>query len=174
MHGPVVIVDYDSRWPALYEEWAGKLVGAFEPYALSLEHIGSTSVPGLAAKPVIDICVMLNLYPLPAEAVAAVEVLGLTHKGEYGIEGRHYFSSALELQPQVHIHAYSPGNEEWTAHLLFRDYLRAHPEAAREYEALKRDLAARYTTPREIYTDGKTDFVTETLTKARSKVTSET
>ena len=174
MRGPVVIVDYDSRWPMLYEEWARKLAGVFGPYVVLMEHVGSTSVPGLAAKPVIDIGVSLNRYPLPDETVAAVEALGFTHKGEYGIEGRHYFSSVPGLEPQVHVHAYSPGNEEWTAHLIFRDYLRANPEAAREYEALKRDLAAKHTTQREIYTDGKTGFVMETLRKAKSKVTSDT
>ena len=169
---PVYITNYDDKWPDQYREVEEPLSAAFEEYALDIQHIGSTSIPELAAKPVIDVAVGLSEYPLPESVISAVEALGYTHRGEYGIEGRHYFVrySSGTGGPDVHLHAYSPGNNEWTAHILFRDYLRAHPEAAREYEALKRDLAARYTNERETYTTSKADFVMETLEKARKEL----
>jgi GrpB-like predicted nucleotidyltransferase (UPF0157 family) len=172
----IYIADYDEKWPALYEEIRGPLVEVFGGYASEMHHVGSTSVPGLGAKPIIDIAVDLLDYPLPQSVIAAMEALGYTHMGEYGITGRHYFKryQGSRRQPgsddgvMVHVHAYSPGNEELTRHIIFRDYLRAHPEAARDYETLKRDLASKYADQREVYTESKTGFVQEILRKAGS------
>jgi GrpB-like predicted nucleotidyltransferase (UPF0157 family) len=162
----IYIADYDAKWPALYKEVSGPLAEAFGDYMVAIQHIGSTSVSGLAAKPIIDIAVDLRDYPLPQEVIEAVETLGYTHMGEYGITGRHYFKRYGEDGMMVHVHAYSPGNDELTKHIVFRDYMRAHPEAAHEYETLKRDLAARYADQREVYTESKSDFVQEILRKA--------
>jgi len=162
----IYIADYDERWPALYREVSRSLVEAFGDYACEMQHVGSTSVPGLGAKPIIDIAVNLRDYPLPQNVIEAMEALGYTHMGEYGIAGRHYFKRYSDDGLMVHVHAYSPGNEEWASHLLFRDYLRAHPEAARDYESLKRDLAAKYADQREVYTESKTNFVQEILRRA--------
>ncbi len=160
----IIIENYNPNWPDQYEQERAAIVQAIGPYITNIEHAGSTSIPGLAAKPVIDICIDLNSYPLPAEAITAMGALGYEHLGEYGIHERHYFR---KVSPRsYHIHAYSPGNIEWDAHILFRDYLRAHPQAARQYERLKRELAARHT-DRHDYTDDKTDFVHGTLTQAR-------
>jgi GrpB-like predicted nucleotidyltransferase (UPF0157 family) len=133
-------------------------------YIAHIEHVGSTSIPGLAAKPIIDIGIELNTYPLPPEPIAAMEALGYAHRGELGIPERHYFTKGTPRSHQVH--SYSPGNPEWDAHILFRDYLRAHPEAARQYEELKRELAARHTDG-NAYAEDKTDFVRSTLATAR-------
>jgi GrpB-like predicted nucleotidyltransferase (UPF0157 family) len=162
----IYIADYDERWPALYEEVGGPLAEAFGDYMVEMQHIGSTSVPGLGAKPIIDIAVDLRDYPLPQEVIEAVEKLGYTHMGEYGISGRHYFKRYDEDGLMVHVHAYSPGNDELTKHILFRDYMRTHPEAARKYELLKRDLASKYVDQRQVYTESKSDFVQEILRKA--------
>jgi GrpB-like predicted nucleotidyltransferase (UPF0157 family) len=167
---PIEIVGYDERWPEIFTRVKGPLVGAFGGYALDVQHIGSTSVPGLAAKPIIDIAVDLRTYPLSPEVVSAMEALGYESRGEYGIKGRHYFVKYENGtdEPGVHVHAYSPGNPELDAQILFRDYVRAHPEAAHEYERLKRDLAARYRSQREVYTNNKSNFVMETLEKGRA------
>jgi GrpB-like predicted nucleotidyltransferase (UPF0157 family) len=162
----IYIADYDEKWPVLYREVSRPLAEAFGAYLVEMQHIGSTSVPGLGAKPIIDIAVDLRDYPLPQEVVEAVEKLGYTHRGEYGIAGRHYFKRYCDDGLMVHVHAYSPGNDEWAKHIVFRDYMRAHPEAARKYETLKRDLASRYADQREVYTESKTDFVQEILRKA--------
>ena len=81
--------DYDATWPELYERERQALAEAFGSYALAIEHVGSTSVPGLAAKPVIDIAVGTESYPLPDEVIRRVEALGYEHKGEFGIPRRH-------------------------------------------------------------------------------------
>ena len=160
----IIIKEYDPGWPVLYEQERAAVQEALAPYMNAIEHIGSTSVPGLAAKPIIDMAVDLHTYPLPAEAIKAMETLGYEHMGEYGVEGRQYFRKG---NPRTyHVHAYSPGNPEWAAHLLFRDYLRTHPEVARDYEQLKRELAARHI-DRTAYTEDKTSFVLSTLAKAR-------
>lgn len=160
----IVIAEYNPEWPVHYEQERDAIVRALGSYASQIEHIGSTSVPGLGAKRVIDIGIDLKSYPLPAEAIAAMEVLGYDHMGEYGIPGRHYFRKSSPRR--YHVHAYSPGNPEWEAHILFRDYLRSHPDAARQYEELKRELAARHTDG-NAYAKDKTDFVRETLAKAK-------
>src|SRR5206468_10081001 len=102
---------YDSEWPEKYEREREAIVGALGPYIARIEHIGSTSIPGLAAKRIIDIGIDLNIYPLPAEAIAGMEALGYDHVGEYGIPGRHYFRKGNPRR--YHVHAYSPGNQEW-------------------------------------------------------------
>lgn len=162
----IVVEEYNPAWASLYEQERKAIVAAIGPYIANIEHVGSTSVPGLAAKPIIDIGIDLNTYPLPKGAIAAMEALGYEYKGEYGISGREYFR---KVSPRsYHVHAYSPGNPEWEAHILFRDYLRAHPEAARQYGQLKRELAAHHTDV-NAYTDDKTDFIKTTLAKAREE-----
>ncbi|MEO8287786.1 MAG: GrpB family protein [Chloroflexota bacterium] len=160
----IIIEEYNSDWPEKYRKEMADIVQAIGPYIATIEHVGSTSVPGLAAKPIIDIGIDLNTYPLPEEAIAAIEALGYEHMGELGIPERHYFRKGVPRSHQVH--SYSPGNVEWEAHILFRDYLRSHPEAARRYEQLKRELAARHTDV-NAYAEDKTDFIKETLAKAR-------
>jgi GrpB-like predicted nucleotidyltransferase (UPF0157 family) len=160
----ITIVDYNLSWPDAYGQEQAAIVQAIGAHIANIEHIGSTSIPGLAAKPIIDMGISLNIYPLPAEAISAMEALGYEHMGEYGIRERHYFRKGTPRR--YHVHAYSPDNAEWEAHILFRDYLRAHPEAARQYEQLKRELAARHTDG-NAYAEDKTDFVKGTLAEAR-------
>jgi GrpB-like predicted nucleotidyltransferase (UPF0157 family) len=161
------VVEYDAAWPGYFEEEKQALAGAFGPYALAIEHVGSTSVPGLAAKPVIDIAVGMPGYPLPDEVIRRVEALGYDHRGEFGIPRRHYFRR--NGPPCVfHVHANEIEGDSYRDQVLFRDYLRAHPEAAREYQVLKRDLTARLVSDFETYTESKTGFVQLTLEKARA------
>jgi GrpB-like predicted nucleotidyltransferase (UPF0157 family) len=162
----VVIEDYNPNWPAYFEEERGPLANAFGPYALDIQHVGSTSVPGLGAKPVIDIAVATGQYPLPEDVIARVVALGFEHRGEYGIPRRHYFRRGSNGRYAVHVHALERTGEEYIRHLLFRDYLRAHDERAGAYEELKRHLAETVGEQREVYTEMKTDFVMETLRMA--------
>lgn len=162
---PIQIFDYDHNWPTAYDRERAALSEAFGPYALDIQHVGSTSVPGLAAKPIIDIGVAIRKYPLPDSIVQAVTNLSYEHKGEYGVPHRHYFRKGT---PRTHhIHALELDGEEWVNHILFRDYLRAHPDQARRYETLKRNLASRYAHDRETYTDSKAPFIKDILDKAR-------
>ncbi len=163
MLGKIVIEDYNPGWPAYFEEERARLAQAFGPYALDIHHVGSTSVPGLGAKPIIDIAVATERYPLPDEVVARVLALGFEHKGEFGIPRRHYFRRASNGRYGVHVHANERTSDDYKRHLLFRDYLRAHPQRARAYEELKRRLAEQAGHDREVYTEMKAGFIMETL-----------
>lgn len=163
---PVYVVDYNPEWPRLFEQARAELAPAFGHWAHAILHVGSTSVPGLAAKPIIDIAVVTAHYPLPDAVIAAVCALGYEHKGEFGIPRRHYFKRGA---PQTHhLHVLERDNEDLARLLLFRDYLRAHPQDAARYETLKRELAARYRYQRETYTASKTALVHELVERARA------
>lgn len=125
---------------------------------VSIEHIGSTAVPGLAAKPVVDLVVVVD----PAHVQSAVECLtaiGYVHRGNLGVAGREAFG-VPEGERRHHLYVSPTDSEELRAQLAFRDRLREDPALAAEYEALKRELAMRFLDDRMGYTDAKTDFVT--------------
>lgn len=162
---PIELVAPDPLWPALFEEAKAALSVALGPYAVEIEHVGSTAIPGIKAKPVIDIAVAIGQYPLPDEVLRGVVALGYTYLGEYGIPRRHlFFKRGSPVGYNVHINELA--NDEFQRHVLFRDYMRAHPRASREYEKLKLELAARYN---EVgpYADSKSEFVQGILRKAR-------
>jgi GrpB-like predicted nucleotidyltransferase (UPF0157 family) len=152
----VVIAAYDPRWPALFEAERDRLLAIAPDVIVSLDHIGSTSVPGLAAKPIVDMLLTINRF-FNDEEIAAVCAPGHQYRGIDEDIGRQYFSK--RAPPAFHVHCYMPGNAEAERLRLFRDYLRARPETAREYEALKRELAAKHRFEREAYQDAKTGFV---------------
>ncbi len=155
----IEIADYDPGWPRAFERESAIILEACRPQVAEVHHVGSTSVPGLAAKPILD---MLPVASGPAEALAAVprmEALGYRHRGEYGIPGRSYFEKAVDGRTVAHAHMFPAGHPEIRRHLLFRDHLRTHPEAARAYERLKRALAVEHRDDREAYADAKDAFI---------------
>jgi GrpB-like predicted nucleotidyltransferase (UPF0157 family)/chloramphenicol 3-O-phosphotransferase len=161
----IVIADYDEGWPALFERMAAPVREAVAGLGARVEHVGSTSVPGLAAKPVIDIDVVVGS---PADVPAAIErlrALGYVYQGDKGIEGREAFLSPRGT-PEHHLYVVVDGNRPHTDHIRFRNHLRQHPDAVTEYAALKRHLAGRHGTDRLGYTDAKTAFITEALRTA--------
>jgi GrpB-like predicted nucleotidyltransferase (UPF0157 family)/predicted acetyltransferase len=160
---PVVVADYDAAWPRLFEEERAALAAALGGAAVAIEHVGSTAVPGLAAKPIVDILVGLRSYPAAAGEIAAVEAVGYVYRGELGIPGRQFFARG---RPRTHVHATLYQSDFWRSHLLFRDYLRASPEDAARYAALKRELAVRYREDRTGYTESKDSFVADVLARA--------
>lgn len=168
MTSPAVrLVPYDSTWPLEFLAEAQRIERACAGLPLRLEHIGSTAVPGLAAKPVID---MLAGRPgnVPGHRyVAAFRQLGYEHKGSYGIPGRNYFRRGSPRTHHVHLVSWS--SEFWHDHLLFRDYLRTHPDAAREYETVKRQLAALYLQDKERYADAKGPFIKSIVRRAKEE-----
>ena len=138
----IVISEYDAKWPGLFEEEAHRLRTAFGPVALRIEHVGSTSVPGLAAKPVIDIQVSVA-SPVPhGRYVDTMATLGYRHValGDFDLVYP-FFHRPAEFPGTHHVHLCDAGGEQEWKHLAFGNYLRAHPRVAREYEALKRELA---------------------------------
>lgn len=154
----VVVVAYDPSWPQAFACEAGLIEGALGP-GVRLHHIGSTSVPGLAAKPVIDVLMEVAcLAALDGEA-AVMEALGYEVMGAFGIEGRRYFRKDDARGLRTHqIHAFETGSPHLARHLAFRDYLRAHGDVAAKYGALKLRLAETCADA-GAYMDGKDGFV---------------
>jgi GrpB-like predicted nucleotidyltransferase (UPF0157 family) len=162
---PITIADYDPKWAELFEVERAAIVGELGATALRVEHIGSTSVPQLAAKPIIDILLVLPVIPADPAVIATLGRLGYSHHGEYGIAQRAYFKKG---EPRSHhIHAFAPGDANIKRHLLFRDFLRLHPVDAERYLALKRGLAASGLAGNS-YADAKSTFVNEIVKRARS------
>ncbi len=162
--GPVEIVTYDPAWPLRFEEERARIAEALGSRAPVIEHIGSTAVPGLAAKPVIDVLLGLRSYPLDEAGVRALESLGYEYRGEFGIPGRQFFRKG---EPRSHhVHAVELGSDLWVSHLAFRDRLRDHPEEAARYASLKRELVSRYRNERGRYTEAKAPFIEELLQRA--------
>ena len=161
---PVVVLPYDPRWPELFRIERDRLAGIFGERAAGIEHVGSTAVPGLAAKEIVDILLGLRPLELNPQDLSAMTRLGYVDRGELGIPGRRFFPKGAP--PTHHVHAVEHGSVEWLKHVHFRDHLRAHPEDARSYAKLKHDLAARFPDDREAYTEGKSPFVAAVLRRA--------
>jgi GrpB-like predicted nucleotidyltransferase (UPF0157 family) len=165
MSKPIIIVDYDPTWPALFAALRAPVAAALGDIAIAIEHVGSTAVPGLAAKPVIDLDVVIRAEAdLPA-AIERLASLGYGYEGDKGIPGRAAFTWPPQL-PRHHLYVCARDSLAYRRHLLFRDYLRAHSDVCTAYAALKRDLATRYRTERAVYTDAKEPFIAATMAAA--------
>ena len=166
----IEIVPYDPRWPRAFEAERGRIQAAFGSRAIRIDHNGSTAVPGLSAKPVIDIQVSVEtLHPVDAHAALLV-ALGYFHGPHADDDPCPFFHRPATWPHTHHVHLVEAGGDEERRTLAFRDYLRAHPETAREYEALKRRLAIEHrgldTSSREAYAIAKTGFVERILALA--------
>ena len=166
----VVITEYDPEWPAQFAEEAERIRQALGDTLVAIEHVGSTAIPCLPAKPVIDILVGVTSLAGAELKIPALEALGYECRGENGIPGRLFFRKGLiEFRRTHHLHLVEAGHEQWESLLAFRNHLRSHPEEARQYEDLKRELAAKFYDNRKAYTDGKAGFVNAVLAKARQQ-----
>jgi NAD-dependent deacetylase len=153
--GPAAMADPDPGWA---EQGAREAVEVQKALgARVVEHVGSTAVPGLAAKPVLDLLAGLESLDLTSEHIRAMEALGYEALGEYGLPGRLFFRKGSEPRTH-HVHAVELRGEHWRRHLAVRDYLRAHPDEAAAYEAEKRRIAAA-ASDRDEYALGKAGFV---------------
>ena len=165
------IVPYDSAWPAQFEAEATNLRAALGDRALRIEHVGSTSVPGLAAKPVIDIQVSVATLAPPHQHAAQLAGLGYHHIpfGPFDLVYP-FFQKPAQWPSSHHVHLCVFGGEQERRHLAFRDYLRGHPAVAAEYAALKRTLAVDHDgatlASRERYSSLKTGFIESVLERA--------
>jgi GrpB-like predicted nucleotidyltransferase (UPF0157 family) len=144
------------------------LLKALSGSNIPVEHIGSTSVQGLCAKPIIDIMIGIQKFDDGFKLVDCIEKSRYEFKGECGIPGRHFFAKG---NPRTHhIHIVETDSEFWNEHLLFRNYLREHEDDRKRYALLKRDLARKYPNNREMYTDSKTDFIQEVIVRAKNAI----
>lgn len=167
---PVTLAPYDAAWPSRFSEERQRLLAVFRGVAVGIHHIGSTAVPGLRAKPTIDVLLEArSLEDLDALRPYA-EAAGFVWRGENGIAGRRYLvlPGAPSREDRVHVHAFERGHPEAGRHVAFRDYLIAHPERTRAYAALKEALAEAHIGDREAYVEGKSTFIRETDALARA------
>ena len=163
----VYVTDYCPNWPARYQAEAEQIKQILADNLLAIYHIGSTSVPGLAAKPIIDILVSVKDISGVDGCNVKFQQIGYECMGEFGIAGRRYFRKGGDNRThQIHIFDVT-NQKDIERHLAFRDYLRAHKEEAAAYGKLKTALALQYPEDIESYCDGKDAFVKELEAKAR-------
>jgi GrpB-like predicted nucleotidyltransferase (UPF0157 family) len=160
----ITIHDYDPSWPALFAGERAKIAGALGD-AIAIEHMGSTAVPGLEAKPIVDIIASVGHLPLGEDQIRGLNRLGYECLGESGVPGRAYCRKGEPHPFNLHIVQYE--SSLWDHNLLFRDYLQAHPDEARRYGSLKRKLAADAGHSLLLYSDRKSRFISRTLERAR-------
>jgi GrpB-like predicted nucleotidyltransferase (UPF0157 family) len=167
---PIVVVPYDAGWPALFRETARPLRAALGPVALRIDHIGSTAVPGLAAKPIIDLQIAVGAFePLDAYR-RPLEGLGYVFRADNPERTKRYFREPPGAR-RMHIHVRQRGSWNEQFALLFRDYLRAHADAAARYGELKADLARRCghdARDRHAYVEAKEPFIWATMREANA------
>lgn len=154
----ISIEQSDTTWPDRYQKEALLLQRVLSDMPVIIHHIGSTAVPGLAAKPVIDILLEVTSLSLLDEHNDAMRQAGYTPRGEYGIAGRRYFVKG-DNQRTHHLHAFEVGSPHTVRHLAFRDYLRQHSEVAQEYARVKREAAQQSGNQSGLYSQLKNDFI---------------
>lgn len=152
------MIDYNPDWPNMFQQEAERWANILEELLVASHHIGSTSVPGLAAKPIIDIILEVTSLKVLEQKQREVKALGYNCKGENGIPGRLYFQRG-GAERTHHVHAYLNRDSNIKRHLVFRDYLRNHIDIAKQYAELKRDAANLCNGEPEIYCQMKDSFV---------------
>ncbi|MEN8182816.1 MAG: GrpB family protein [Myxococcota bacterium] len=162
---PIIVVEYNSSWPREYADWHSRLLRVV-PSAVRIDHIGSTAVQGLPAKPTIDVQISVPDIEDESTFVPGIESTGVHLRAR---EPEHRYFRPPAGEPRVvHIHVCNSGSAWENDHLLFRDYLRTHPKARDAYAALKLELANQHRHDRIAYTGAKSDFIARTLDAARS------
>ncbi|MDL2319466.1 GrpB family protein [Eubacteriales bacterium OttesenSCG-928-A19] len=161
----IIVAPYDESWPVAFERIRNEIWPAIREVAIGIEHVGSTSVKGLAAKPIIDMNVVIEERHMPAVVNRLAEI-GYTHQGDLGIRGREAFkySGKPHLMPH-HLYVCPSDSAEHGRQIAFRDYLRTHPEDREAYGRVKMEMAKRYPHDIDGYIDGKEPIVMEIYRK---------
>lgn len=171
---PIQIIDHNPKWSAIFNELRDIISKELDSIAIGIEHVGSTSVPGLASKPVIDIDVIIQSKNDLPQVIERLAKLGYFHQGDLGIEGREAFSrvsndvpwdEVREVRQEHNLYVCTKDCKELKRHLIFRDYLRENPDTAIFYGKLKKRLARKYENNRKAYTDAKIRFITNVLSR---------
>lgn len=160
-HGIVKLYPYNSEWKRVFTEEKIRIQAIIGKYILDIQHIGSTAIPGLISKPIIDIAVAVSNFEEAKICIDPLNKLEYEYKGEFGIPRRHFF---VKGDPRLfHLHMLEIASMQWKNHILFRDYLREHPDKSKLYADLKLQLALQYSNDREAYSDAKAPFIQEVL-----------
>jgi GrpB-like predicted nucleotidyltransferase (UPF0157 family) len=166
---PLVITDYNPEWPRMYEKEKTLILQSIGHIIADIEHIGSTSVPGLGAKPIVDIMIGLHRLDDAAECIPRLEAIGHTYHPEFEdqVPERRFFRKGPDEARTHHIHMVERSSSFWADRIVFRDYMRTHEEDAMLYLLMKKELAVRFGSNRRGYSDAKASFVAAILTKVR-------
>ena len=163
----IEVVEYRPSWVDEFQSYAKRLNQALDGLVIGIEHVGSTSVIGLAAKPIIDIDIVISSRLVLGQVLQKLAAIGYTHIGNDGIPGREAFAWPDEKRHHLYVCAVNAPNLH--NHLIFRDYLRAHPEVASVYGQLKESLARQYRQDAESYCEAKTEFIQQTIETATAQ-----
>ncbi|OAB28356.1 hypothetical protein PMSD_22800 [Paenibacillus macquariensis subsp. defensor] len=165
---PVIIEDYNEEWPIMFNELQDILRYNLGELASYIEHVGSTSVPGLAAKPIIDIDIVIDSMVLLPQLIEKLSKIGYLHEGNLGIENREAFSriddkvpynNEMNTKQEHHLYVCNKDSDALMKHIVFRNILRKRPDLVTSYSVLKQELAEKFKDNRIAYTEGKTHFV---------------
>ncbi len=162
---PVVIVKYDQHWVETFRTLRDEIAPFLNGLIVGIEHVGSTAIRGVAAKPIIDMDVIARSREDIPRVIEKLSTLGYRHLGDLGIAGREAFENP-KGKPSHHLYVCNSDSRELRRHLAFRDYLRSHPDDALRYSELKKSLAGRYRDERDAYTEAKKEFVEKILRSA--------
>jgi GrpB-like predicted nucleotidyltransferase (UPF0157 family) len=170
LRGKVICVDYDSNWPVEFEKIKHFLMGLLQDHVIAIEHVGSTSIVGCSAKPILDIDLVIERKEEFDSVKTILESVGYAHRGNQGIEGREVFKRLFEDEFMAyHLYCCQKDSEELLRHLSLRTYLSDHPKIRDEYSELKKSLAKQYPDQILDYMEGKDDFIKKMLSDAESK-----
>ena len=166
--GVVVLRTHNPLWGELFKQEKELISSVIADFLIDIQHIGSTVIPNIVAKPIIDIAVAIDSIDNIEKIIPPLENIGFIYRGEQGIPDRHLFVKGGE-NVRTHLHVMQKGHYEWDKHILFRDYLKKHPNDAKQYSELKQKLFLKYGNDREKYTDSKSDFIQNIIKKAKKK-----
>lgn len=157
---------YNPEWKRLFEEEKQQLQSVIGKNILDIQHIGSTSIPGIIAKPILDIGIAVHNFEQAALSIEPITRIGYTYRGEKGISKRHFF---IKGNPTTHhLHMFEIESTNWKNHLIFRDYLRQNLEIVKQYAELKIQLLQKYKGDRDAYQEAKKPFIEQVLKQAQS------
>jgi GrpB-like predicted nucleotidyltransferase (UPF0157 family) len=164
----IKVLPHDPNWSKLFKAEANKLAAVLGQEVIAIHHIGSTAIPNISAKPIVDILVEVYDIEQIDEFNEEMMKLGYQPKGEFGIPGRRFFIKGDDSTRTHHVHTFQTGHPRIERYLNFRDYMMAHPEEAQAYSRLKEKLAQRFPEDIKGYMAGKDRFIKETDRKARA------
>ncbi len=164
----VILAPYTPEWAKLFVEEKNLLQTLIGKYVMDIQHIGSTSIPEMIAKPIIDIGISIVEFEKGKECIKLIESLGYKYKGENEIPRRHYFVKGDTRTHHIHMLEYN--SEEWKNHIIFRDFLIKNPQIAKKYIQLKKELAKKFRNDRLSYSNGKSEFIEHILMMAKTRI----
>lgn len=163
----VKLIFYKPIWKKLYKKEEKSLLNAFGEDILDIQHVGSTSIPGVKSKPIIDIAVGIKSLKIGKKFIVPLKKLGYGYKGDAGVKGRLFFAKGNKGNRTHYLHVEKLNCKNWKNHIIFRDYLKKHKKAVKEYNKLKERLAKEFKDDRDQYTAKKEFFIRKIINKAK-------